>query len=68
LAEVVAKEEELTERFKSENALLQNSLTYAGLISTSPDFDTNNAKFGPAAGALAAAIHKDASSLDGGGQ
>ena len=56
LAEAAAKEEELTERFKSENALLQNSLTYAGLISTSPDFGAGNAKFGPSAGALAAAI------------
>ena len=56
LAEAAAKEEELTERFKSENALLQNSLTYAGLMSTSPDFGAGNAKFGPSAGALAAAI------------
>jgi len=56
LAEAAAKEEDLTERFKSENALLQNSLTYAGLISTRPDFGTGNAKFGPSAGALAAAI------------
>ena len=56
LAEAAAKEEELTERFKSENALLQNSLTYAALISASPDFGTGNAKFGSSAGALAAAI------------
>jgi signal transduction histidine kinase len=56
LAEAAAKEEELTERFKRENALLQNSLTYASLVSTSPEFGTGNAKFGSSASALAAAI------------
>jgi hypothetical protein len=38
LATTVALQEELTERFKSSNALLQNSLSYVGLLSTSPTF------------------------------
>ena len=37
LAANVAQQEELTERFKSTNALLQNSLSYVGLLSTEPD-------------------------------
>ncbi len=56
LAAAVAKQEELTERFKSENAVLQNSLTYVGLLSTSPAFGTENTRAGPSTGALAAAI------------
>ena len=34
----VAQQEELTESFKSSNSLLQNSLSYVGLLSTSPEF------------------------------
>jgi len=34
LAVTVSQQEELTERFKSSNALLQNSLSYVGLLST----------------------------------
>src|SRR6476659_9994286 len=53
LAAAVAQQEELTEHFKSNNALLQNSLSYVGLLSTSPAFGAQDA---PAAGSLAAAI------------
>jgi signal transduction histidine kinase len=56
LAAAAAQQEELTERFKSNNALLQNSLSYVGLLSTSPAFGAQDAQLAPAAGALAAAI------------
>lgn len=56
LAAMVGQEEELTERFKSSNALLQNSLSYVGLLSTSPAFGAQAQKLAPAIGALAAAI------------
>ena len=52
----VALEQELTERFKSGNSLLQNSLSYVGLLSTSSEFGAQDAQLAPAAGALAAAI------------
>ena len=56
LAATVAQQEELIERFKSANALLQNSLSYVGLLSTSPAFGAQDAQLAPATGALAAAI------------
>ncbi|HME27113.1 MAG TPA: two-component system VirA-like sensor kinase [Acetobacteraceae bacterium] len=56
LAATVAQEEELTERFKSANALLQNSLSYVGLLSTGPIFGAQDAQLAPITGALAAAI------------
>jgi signal transduction histidine kinase len=56
LAATVARQEELTESFKSNNALLQNSLSYVGLLSTSPAFGALDAQLAPATGALAAAI------------
>jgi signal transduction histidine kinase/CheY-like chemotaxis protein len=56
LAAAVAEQEELLERFKTSNALLQNSLTYVGLLSTSPAFIAQNVLLAPATGALAAAI------------
>src|SRR5262245_16795203 len=56
LAATVSQQEELTERFKSSNALLQNSLSYVGLLSTSPGFGAQDAQLAPATGALAAAI------------
>jgi signal transduction histidine kinase len=56
LAATVAQREELTERFKSSNALLQNSLSYVALLSTSPAFGALDAQLAPATGALAAAI------------
>jgi signal transduction histidine kinase len=56
LAATVAQQEELAERFKSNNALLQNSLTYVGLLSTSPTFGAQDAQLAPATGGLAAAI------------
>ena len=56
LAAAVSQQEELTERFKSSNALLQNSLSYVGLLSTGPAFGAHDAHLAPATGALAAAI------------
>jgi signal transduction histidine kinase len=56
LAATVFQQEELTERFKSSNALLQNSLSYVGLLSTSPAFGARDAQLAPATGALAAAL------------
>src|SRR5262252_704540 len=56
LAATVSQQEELTERFKSSNAVLQNSLSYVGLLSTSPPFAAQDARLAPAAGAVAAAI------------
>jgi signal transduction histidine kinase len=56
LAEAVIAQEELMERFKTSNALLQNSLSYVGLLSTSPAFLAHDAQLAPATGALAAAI------------
>ena len=38
LAAAVVQQEDLMERFKTSNALLQNSLSYVGLMSTSPAF------------------------------
>lgn len=48
--------EELTERFKTNNALLRNSLSYVGLLSTNPDFVERNPLLAPSVDALAAAI------------
>ena len=56
LAATVSQQEELTERFKSSNALLQNSLSYVGLLSTSPPFSAQDAQLAPATGALTAAL------------
>jgi hypothetical protein len=56
LAAAVSQQEELMERFKTGNALLQNSLSYVGLLSTSPTFLAQDAQLAPATGALAAAI------------
>ena len=61
LAATVARQEELTERFKSSNALLQNSLSYVALLSTSQAFGAQGApgydlQIAPATGALAATI------------
>lgn len=56
LAAKVSQQEELTERFKSGNSLLQNSLSYVGLLSTSPPFGAQDAQLAPAAGALTAAL------------
>lgn len=56
LAEAVIEQEELMERFKTSNALLQNSLSYVGLLSTSPEFLAQDAQLAPATGALAATI------------
>ncbi|HLZ81995.1 MAG TPA: two-component system VirA-like sensor kinase [Caulobacteraceae bacterium] len=53
LAAMVARQERLTEQFKSGNALLQNSLAYFSLLSTRPGPLGARA---PATGALAAAI------------
>jgi signal transduction histidine kinase len=56
LAAAVVLQEELMERFKTSNALLQNSLSYVGLLSTSPAFLAHDVQLAPATGALAAAI------------
>jgi signal transduction histidine kinase len=56
LAAVTKLQEDLTERFKSDNALLRNSLSYVGLLSTNPDFVARNPVLAPSIGALAAAI------------
>jgi signal transduction histidine kinase len=56
LAATVSQQEELTERFKTSNALLQNSLSYVGLLSTVRVFGEQDAQLAPATGALAAAI------------
>lgn len=44
LAAAVARQEELTERFKSTNAILQNSLSYIGLLSTGPMSEVDDAR------------------------
>jgi signal transduction histidine kinase/ActR/RegA family two-component response regulator len=56
LAGAVVTQEALLERFKTSNALLQNSLSYVGLLSTSPEFLAHDVQLAPATGALAAAI------------
>jgi PAS domain S-box-containing protein len=56
LAAVVGQYEDLTERFKSGNALLQNSLAYVDQLSTDPAFGALGDQFAPSATALAAAI------------
>jgi len=52
----VIEQEGLLERFKTSNALLQNSLSYVGLLSTNPEFLAHEVRLAPATGALAAAI------------
>jgi signal transduction histidine kinase len=52
LAAATKIEEKLTERFKSDNALLRNSLSYVSHLSTSPGFNDQNFRLG----ALATAI------------
>ena len=56
LVAAVSEQEALLERFKTSNALLQNSLSYVGLLSTSPEFLAHDVQLAPATGALAAAI------------
>jgi signal transduction histidine kinase len=56
LAAKVAEQETEAERFKTDNALLQNSLSYFGLLSASPDFINPETHLAPAIGALAAAV------------
>ncbi len=56
LSAAVAQQEELTERFKSANALLQNSLAYVGLLSSGPPFASKDTELAPVSGAMAAAI------------
>jgi signal transduction histidine kinase len=47
LAAAVAQQEELTERFKSTNAILQNSLSYVSLLSTGLMFNAEDARVLP---------------------
>lgn len=56
LASAVARQEELVERFKTSNALLQNSLSYVGLMSTNPAFHAGDPRLASAIEALAAAV------------
>jgi PAS domain S-box-containing protein len=56
LAASVEQYEDLIERFKSANALLQNSLSYVGQLSTDPSFGALGDQFAPSATALAAAV------------
>jgi signal transduction histidine kinase len=56
LEAVVVEQEELMERFKTSNALLQNSLSFVGLLSTSPAFRVHDTQLASATSALAAAI------------
>jgi signal transduction histidine kinase len=56
LAATVAQQDDLTEQFKTSNALLQNSLSYVGLLSTEPSFGANDARLAPATAALAAGV------------
>jgi signal transduction histidine kinase/CheY-like chemotaxis protein len=56
VAGVIGTEDALTESFKTDNAVLQNSLSYFGLLSISPDFVGDKALFAQTAGALAAAV------------
>jgi len=56
LAASVGRQEELTEQFKSNNALLQNSLAYFRLFSAHLSGADRNGPLAPAVGALAAAM------------
>ena len=56
LASAVEQQEALVERFKTSNALLQNSLSYVGLMSTSPAFQAQDTQLASATDALAAAV------------
>jgi signal transduction histidine kinase len=56
LAAMLSEEEELTERFKSANALLQNSLSYVSLLSSTPAFGIPDPSLTQETGALATAI------------
>jgi len=52
LAAATKIEENLTERFKSDNALLRNSLSYVGLLTTSPGFNGRDVRLGELATAI----------------
>jgi signal transduction histidine kinase len=56
LTTMIAEQQELIESFKGGNALLQNSLSYVGLLSTSQAFGARDAQLAAATGALAAVI------------
>jgi signal transduction histidine kinase len=56
LAASVVEQEELMERFKTGNALLQNSLSYVGLLSTGAAFRVQDPQLASATSALAAAV------------
>jgi PAS domain S-box-containing protein len=56
LAAAVGQYEDLIERFKTGNSLLQNSLSYVGQLSTDPAFGALGDQFAASATALAAAV------------
>lgn len=56
LTQSIARQERLTEQFKTDNALLQNSLAYFGMFSATPAGHGPSAGLSPAVSALAAAV------------
>lgn len=56
LAAAVGQYEDLIERFKSSNSLLQNSLSYVGQLSTEPAFGALGDQLAPSTTAVAAAV------------
>jgi signal transduction histidine kinase len=56
LAAAVQQQEDIVERFKTSNALLQNSLSYVGLMSTSPAFHAQDSQLASSIDALASAV------------
>jgi signal transduction histidine kinase len=52
----VTRQEDLVEQFKTDNALLQNSLSFVALLGTDAAFRTQDAQLAPAMSALAAAV------------
>ncbi|MBV9537510.1 MAG: GHKL domain-containing protein, partial [Acidisphaera sp.] len=56
LTAAVAQQEELTERFKSDNSLLQNSLSYVSELGSEPALGGPDAELAPVTGALITAI------------
>ena len=60
LAATVAQQEELTERFKSSNAILQNSLSYVGLLSTGQMSDAEDTRPAPDPGSAVPPVRRRA--------
>ena len=56
LAAAVQQQEDIVERFKTSNALLQNSLSYVGVMSTSPAFHAQDSQLASSIDALTSAV------------